>query len=210
MVGEKSLPKGKKFVIGLAGGIASGKSTVADLLDELGARTIDSDALTTEELADPQVVATFRDWWGQRVCAPDGTINRKVMGDIIFCDPAQRARMEAFLYPRLERRRKAMMKQFESDPAVRAIVINAPLLFEVGLDRECDVVVFVDCPRTERLARLRAKRDWDEAELDRRENLQKPLDIKAQAADYTVVNNSTIDALRDKVRPLFDRLISSG
>jgi len=177
-----------KPVIGLAGGIGSGKSTVADLLEELGARTIDSDLLVGEELQNAEVVDTFRSWWGDRVCDSAGGIDRKVMGDIIFADAGERSRMESYLYPRLERRRRVLMDECNRDASVRAIVINAPLLYEVGLDRECDAVIFVECPRSDRLQRLRERRGWDEVELERREKVQKSLDIKARAADYRVVN----------------------
>ncbi len=198
-----------KLVIGLAGGIASGKSVVAGTLEELGAGIIDSDALVTEELKSPEVIETYRSWWGDRVCSPEAGIDRAALADIFFVDPEQRARMEAFLYPRLERRRRRMMRAFARDQSITAIVINSPLLYEVGLDKECDVVVFVDCQRRRRLQRAANTRGWTKQEFDRREKLQKPLDIKRKTADYIVENNSTAGALRSQVANLFDRLLST-
>ena len=196
-------------MIGLAGGIASGKSTVARILGELGAGIIDSDELVHEELTDPEVVATFRDWWGERVCTPQGGIDRRAMAGVVFEDGVERSRMEAFLYPRLERRRRQMLEQYEGDGSVRASVVNAPLLYEVGLDRECTVVIFTECDRAVRLRRAMEQRGWDEQELERREKLQKSLDSKARAADYTVVNNSTVESLRAQIKPLFERILAS-
>lgn len=192
----------------MAGGIASGKSQVAILLEEAGAKTVDSDAMVSEELAKPEVLLTFRDWWGEKVCTADGRIDRAAMGNIIFRDAGERARMEAFLYPRLEARRKALMAVYEKDPAARAIVMNAPLLYEVGLDRLCHTVWFVECDRATRLARAMASRGWTQAEFDRRENLQKPLDKKRSAADYIVVNSTSVDALRSQVTTFFERSLN--
>ncbi len=205
---QKSRPEReyRKLVIGIAGGIASGKSLVSQTLAALGAKVIDSDALAHAELADPEVVETFRRWWGERMCLPGGGVDRSAMADIVFEDSEQRERMERFLYPRLERRRKQLMAAFDADPATRAIVINSPLLYEVGLDKICHVVIFVEADRATRFQRAKQTRGWSRHEFDRREKLQKPLDIKSQAADYRVVNNSTIDALCAQVKSLFESL----
>lgn len=194
-------------MIGLTGGIASGKSTVAGILEELGARVIDSDALTHEALRDPEVIRTFRGWWGERVCTADGCIDRAAMAEIIFENQAERSRMERFLYPLLKRRREALMGESDRDPAVRAIVINSPLLHEFGLDKICDLLVHVDCERASRQRRALATRGWTEEEFARREKLQKPLDMKRAAADYRVINDSSVEALRSQVKPLFERLL---
>lgn len=198
-----------KPVIGLAGGIASGKSAVAAVFEELGAATIDYDALVAEELESAEVINTYRSWWGERVVTSDGRIDRDVLADIFFEDPSQCRRMEEFLYPRLESTRVRMMSGFALDPKISAVVIDAPLLYEVGLEKKCDVVVFVDCPRAVRLQRALDARGWTEREFDRREKLQNPLDIKRQRADHTVENNSSADALRSQVANLFYCLTST-
>ena len=199
-------PEYSKPTIGIAGGIAAGKSLVAKIFEQLGGRTIDSDDLVHRELALPEVIERYRAWWGDRICNSDGTIDRNAVANIIFNDPDQHARMEAFLYPRLEDRRRALTEEYRGDSDVVAIVLASPLLYEVGLDKVCDVVVFVDADRNLRLARARRNRGWSEQEFQRRENLQKPLDKKRDAADHKVVNNSTTDALRSQVTSLFHRL----
>ncbi len=197
----------RKLVIGLAGGIASGKSTVAEILRDLHSAIIDSDQMVHEELADPEVVDTLCSWWGNRIRQDDGRINKAEMANAIFGDDSQRKRLEAFLYPRLEARRRDMMVGFDRDETVAAIVINSPLLYEVGLERECDCVIFVDCDREARLQRVIETRGWSEEELNRREKLQKPLEEKRQRADYVIDNNSSTDAVRSRVQTLFHQLV---
>jgi dephospho-CoA kinase len=197
-----------KLVIGLAGGVASGKSLVAGVLADLGAAVIDSDRMAHEELENPEVIATFRQWWGPQVCTPSGAIDRAAMADVIFNRPDERARMEAYLYPRLEERRVKLMNRYCRDAAVTAIVLNSPLLYDVGLDRVCDTVIFVSCEREQRVQRVADSRGWTEAELDRREKLQKPLDEKERLADHVVINDSSVDALRSLVTDLFHRLLT--
>lgn len=102
-----------------------------------------------------------------------------------------------------------MMAAFNADPSVRAIVFNSPLLYEVGLDKECDVVLFVDCDRRTRIERVARTRGWTGQELDRREKLQKPLDMKRETADHIVTNDTDVAALRSQIKPLFERLLTN-
>ncbi len=212
-------PAGRhKPVIGLCGGIASGKSLVADMLEAMGAFVIDSDALAHEALADPPVIETFCSWWGEEIlvsadCSPgdaphgERRIDRSKMADVIFSSTVEKNRMEAFLYPRLEARRIELTARCQADPGIRAVVLNSPLLYEVGLEKECDTVWFIDCDRGVRVQRVKDHRGWTEAELDRREKLQKPLDEKKKAADDILDNNSGIDVLRSQVKAAFQRLL---
>ncbi len=178
------------------------------MLAEFGAAVIDSDRLVHEELANPETIAIYRNWWGERVCRPDGCIDRKVVANILFQDAAQRTRMEGYLYPRLERRRREMTDALRLDPTVRAIVLNSPLLYEFGLDRDCDVVLFIECSRSVRLKRAKETRGWSEGDFDRREKLQKSLDTKRRSADYIVENNSGAEALRSQVQTLFETILT--
>lgn len=195
----------RKPVIGIAGGIGSGKSSVARLFAGLGAAIIDSDELSHEQLRVAEVQRQIRAWWGDSVFLPDGSVDRGALARIVFRDPAALAQLEGLLYPRIEARRVELMAAMDRDPAVRAIVIDAPKLFEVGLDRRCDAVVFVEADRAIRIERVSRGRGWSPQELDRRENLQIPLDRKRSRADYIVVNNSTVDELRPDV----ERILAS-
>ena len=193
----------RKPVIGLAGGIGSGKSTVARILESLGAAILDSDRMAHEELREPEVVDQLVRWWGGSVRSADGGADRRAVAKIVFEAPDELARLEGLIYPRLARRRKALFAVLEGDPAVRAIVLDAPKLYEAGLDRLCDAVVFVEADRSARLARLAASRGWTDADLSRRENLQSPLDRKRARADYSVANHADVRALRSKVEQVF-------
>jgi len=191
-------------VIGLTGGVGAGKSAVARLLRELGCLVVDSDDLVRETLREDDVKRTLRDWWGERVFDDASEVDRRAVAGIVFADEEQRRRLEGLLHPRVERKRRAIFSRAE--PEVRACVIDAPLLMEAGVDRECDAVIFVDAPRAARLERVRVSRGWDEGELDRREAAQIPLDEKRRSADYVVVNDGDLHALRERVQSVLNRI----
>ncbi len=181
---------GRKPVIGLVGGVGSGKSLVARQFAELGCGVVDADQLARDAYADPSVREQIVQWWGKDVMKPDGSLDRRRIASIVFDAPAEKTRLEELIHPRVFTGRQALHKRFEADPAVVAIVEDCPLLLEVGLDEQCDAVVFVDAPREHRLARVTATRGWDEAELDRREKNQIGLDKKADRADYVLKNDA--------------------
>jgi len=203
----ESRPCSGKPVIGLAGGIGAGKSMVAALLAELGAAVVDSDAIARAILSDPGVAETLRNWWGDSVLDAQGRIDRRRVGDRVFTESSCRDRLEQLLHPLVAQERGRLIERYRADPAVRAIVIDSPLLFETGLDRACDVVWFVHAERLIRTERVTASRSWTPEELDRREKLQKPLDFKQAKADYSIVNNSGIDDLRPQVVRLLDLIL---
>ena len=201
--------KRTKPIIGLAGGIGAGKSTVARLLESLGAAVIDSDRLAHEALEAPDVIVTLRGWWGSSVCTPDGEVDRKKIGVIIFDDPAERVRLENLLYPRIRGRREELIAVYESDPRVKAVVLDTPMLFEVGLNERCDTVFFVEADRSVRVRRVSESRNWTEEELKRRENLQKPLNMKKASADHVISNYTDIEELRSQVERVFSSVLAS-
>ena len=200
----------RKPVIGLVGGIGAGKSRVAQILAECGAGVIDSDALSRALLAEPEVVATLRKWWGEAILDREGRIDRGRVGDMVFTNAVERARLEGLLHPRIAQERLARLARFQADPAVRAVVLDSPLLFETGLNRQCDTVWFVDADPEVRAQRVTAGRGWSRAELDRREKLQMPLDLKRGRADSNIVNNSDAAALRAQVVRLFHQVLDQA
>src|SRR3990170_2873333 len=119
-----------KPVIGLTGGIGAGKSEAARILGELGAGVIDADRLAHEELAAPEVRQSLVAWWGPGVLNGSGQLDRRLIGRIVFADPAQRRRLEELLHPRVRRRSLELVEQMDRDPGWRAMVIDAPLLVE--------------------------------------------------------------------------------
>ena len=196
-------------VIGLAGGIGSGKSTVAGIFARLGCLVVDSDARAKAALDRPDVRAEIVRWWGEGVLGPpDGSgarrIDRAKVAQIVFADAAERKRLEDLVHPIVRQdRAEAVREGFAA--GARAVIVDAPLLFEAGLDAECDAVVVVDAARAARLRRVRESRNWDEAELDRREAVQLPLQSKRSRADYCVSNDGALPQLERRLRGFWRR-----
>lgn len=197
------------FILGLAGAIGAGKSAAAAILAKLGAHAIDFDALARAALDRPEVARTLASWWGEEVRNPDGTTNRPAVARRVFNNPAERARLEALIHPLVWRTREQASAEALAAGASIA-VMDAPLLYEAGLDRECDAVLFVDADRAIRLARVRESRGWDEAELDRREAAQIPADEKRRRAAWSVTNNSDLGQLELAIRRILDTIRSSS
>lgn len=189
------------------GGIGSGKSTVARLLQERGAAVIDSDALNREQLRTDEVVRTLTGWWGEGILDSAGALDKARIAEKIFADEGERRRLEALLHPRIAAERERLIGAFQRDDRVWAIVLDTPLLLESGLDRRCAAVIFVDAAEEVRRRRVVEGRGWHEAEWRRREKSQNALDKKRASADYVVINNSTdLEELRNEVNRLLDRL----
>jgi dephospho-CoA kinase len=193
--------------IGVVGGIGSGKSALSAAFEDLGCVVAYSDVLAHEALRHPAIVKELVHWWGTEILDADGHIMRRALADIVFNDPDQRERLERLTHPWIEQRRKAMFAA--APPDTRAFVIDAPLLLEVGLDRECDAIVFVDTQRPQRILRVREQRGWDERDLLRRESAQIPLDAKRQRADYVVSNTGDLQALTDEARRVLDTILAT-
>lgn len=170
---------------------------------------IDADRLSHEALQRPDVVEKLRAWWGDRVLDEKGRVDRQSIARIVFEDPPELERLQQELYPRIARRREELLAQHQSDPRVRAIVLDTPKLYEVGMERMCDAVIVVDAARDIRLERLRADRGWTNEELARREKLLEPLDRKRAKADYIVENNSSVEALRIEIERVLAAALAS-
>jgi dephospho-CoA kinase len=187
-----------KPIIGIVGGIGSGKSFVAGLFGEFGCLVIHSDKLVDSAYNDPVVQRTLESWWGR--------LDREALADRVFVNAADRRRLEGLIFPIVARQRLKMMAEAESDPKISAFVWDSPLLLEAGLQKDCDAIVFVSAPRELRLARVAASRGWDEAELSRRENLQWPLDKKQKISEYRVDNTADADYARGQVKDVLFRI----
>jgi len=198
-----------KPVIGIVGGIGSGKSTVAGHFGSLGCGVIDADALARAALQDEEVKRQLVAWWGEGILDAAGRVDRKAVGRIVFDDDDALAKLESVVHPKVHAGRQRVRRQFETDDDLVAIVDDTPLLLEKQLDSEVDVLVYVDVPRDERLRRLRASRGWDEAELARREKKQLPLDIKRQRADYCIDNGVDASACLQHVRRVLPSILQA-
>jgi dephospho-CoA kinase len=191
-------------VIGLVGGIGAGKSAVASIWAELGCAVSHSDDLARSAFEEQSIRDVLLAWWGPRILDALGRIDRRAIGAIVFADEAERRRLEGLVHPWIERAREASFAA--APPSTRAFVIDAPLLFEAGLDRICDAVVFIDAPSAARLERLGRTRGWSADELARREAAQWPLDRKRASAHHVLRNAGDMAALRDEARRLLETI----
>jgi len=198
-------------VIGLIGGIGSGKSAVASILAAQGGVVIDADGVGHELLTDPevrnQIVARLGDSVLDRkvsALAPGPRIDRTNLGAIVFADPERRRELETIVHPRMRDRFRSEIERLTRLGEARVIVLDAAILLEAGWDDLCDRVVFVDAPRSVRRQRVATQRGWSLAALESREAAQWPCDIKRGRADIVLVNDSTMDDLNREVGRLDD------
>jgi dephospho-CoA kinase len=189
--------------IGLVGGVASGKSTVAKLLVELGAGVLDADRTGHDVINDePEVREALRKRWGDGVFDEKGAISRPAVARLVFGDgsksDAELQWLQDLMHPRIGRRLQDIGQQMDAE-GMPAIVLDAPLLLEAGWKPFCDLVIMVDVPREIRLARAK-QRGWTEADLDAREAAQVSVEEKRRLADFIITNTGTEADLRNAVR----------
>jgi dephospho-CoA kinase len=195
----------KKPVIGLIGGIGSGKSRVADAFAQHGAYVISGDQLGHEGLGQPDIIAQVVGHFGNEVLDDSGNVNRRRLGGVVFADAAQRRALETMVFPWIERRFAEEAAVAQADPNVALIVFDAAILLEAGWDRRCDRVVFVDAPREVRLRRLADQRSWSAKEVEAREHAQWPLPEKRNRADAVVDNAGPPEELDRQIVDLLRR-----
>ena len=195
------------LVLGLAGGVASGKSAVARVLAEEGWLVIDFDAEVQLRLREPEVRNTLVAWWGPGILGPDHLVDRKAVARKVFGNPDERRRLERYLHP-LVWRTKGEARAMAAAAGARGVIFDAPLLYEAGLDAECDAVIFVQAPLALRQARAKANRGWEPGELEARESAQLSLEAKAQRSRFLVDNDGTEAHLSEQVRRILATLRS--
>jgi dephospho-CoA kinase len=193
---------GRKPVVGLIGGIGSGKSRVADQFAARGAQVVSGDALGHEALRQPPIRAKVAERWGPGVLDERGEIDRRKLGRLVFADAGQRRELEALVFPWIERRLQGEIALAQADPNVVLVLLDAAILLEAGWNRWCDWLVFVDAPREQRLRRLAEQRGWSEKEVESRERAQMPLTDKRARAGFVVDNSSSPEAAARQVEEL--------
>lgn len=195
-----------KPVLGLLGGIASGKTTVAKCLAARGGYVVSADEISHRMLDEHDVRARITARWGKTVLGPDGRVDRRKLADRAFESRKSLDALNAIVHPAVldEMRREIAAAQRQSD--VRFVVIDAALLIEAGENDLCDRLIFVDADRQQRVRRVAGYRNWNEEELDRRESYQRPLQAKREVADYVVNNNGAPEDLQREVEALVRHL----
>jgi dephospho-CoA kinase len=185
--------------VGLTGGIASGKSTVARLFGELGADVIDTDEIARAlVLPGSPALGLIVDRFGAEVLTPDGALDRRRLRTIVFADPESRRELEAMLHPAI--RAEALARATASSAPY--VILVVPLLFETGFDRLVDRRAVVDCPESQQIGRL-MKRDGIDATAARAMlAAQMTREERKRRADDCIDNSGSLESTRSRVREL--------
>jgi dephospho-CoA kinase len=195
------------LLVGLTGGIGSGKSTVARLLDRRGAVVIDADQLAREAIAAgtegfDRVVEAF----GDAVVGADGELDRKALAALVFADPARRAALEAIVHPDVARRFAERLEPYRDSH--RVVVYVTPLLVELGLAPAFDVVIVVTATPHLRVSRVASDRGLDPEDVRRRMAAQATDERRMEVADVLLDNDGTLAELEAQVDRLWPDLAS--
>jgi dephospho-CoA kinase len=186
------------LLVGLTGGIGSGKSTVARMLEERGAVVFDADVLAREAVepgtpGHDAVVERF----GPNVLLPGGALDREALASIVFADPAARRDLEAIVHPEVRRLFAEGCDRYQGTDAV--VVFGAPLLVETGMHTAFDVLIVVTAPVERQVERLMRDRGMSEAAIRARIDAQLPLEQKAEVADVLIDNDGSLEDLERRV-----------
>jgi len=200
----------KKPIIGILGGIGSGKSTVAAEFGKLGCKVINADKIAHELINKPSVRKKIIACFGNRVLDKVGSINRKKLADIVFSDNSRLSALNDIVHRPVLARVERLIAHYNGQKRVKAIVLDMPLLVEVGWAKRCDKLVFVDCKRQFRVSRSAKAGICDENQFKIRENFQISLDNKAILADNMISNNSDFSALARQVADVFSCIVDNG
>lgn len=197
-------------IIGLTGGIASGKSTVSNILRRLGGKIIDADALNHELMRKggasyDEITAEF----GVEILAPDGEIDRKALGAVVFADKARLKVLEEICHRHVTERTYELIAEAESEKRDKFIVIDAPLLIEANMHKICDEVWLMYCEHEERIRRLCARDGMNRAEAEKRIATQTPFEVLRPHSALILDNNGSEQDLERQVRAGISDLLTS-
>jgi dephospho-CoA kinase len=197
------------LLVGLTGGIATGKSTVSDLFTRLGCRVVDADLLARQvvEPGQPAHAAIVQEF-GPEVLQGDGRLDRKRLGAVVFGDPERRKRLEAITHPAIRERMARLLADFEEERFDGIVIWDAALLIESGGDAHMDRLVVVYADEATELRRLMARDGLDEAEARARIASQMPVADKARRAHHVIDNSGSRADTERQVRRVHQALLA--
>lgn len=193
-------------IIGILGGIGSGKSTVARCFERLGCAVIDADAAAHQILKNREVISIIRDKFGPEILDIMGNIDHAKLAGRVFDRPEELDFLNKLIHPRVFQQYQDKITTLTANPDVRGIVLDMPLLMEVGWDKRCDFLVFVECDDEKKSQRLKKNNKFDMEQVKKRENFQISLDKKRQKAHYRVNNNSDESDVAEQVAQIFSNI----
>ncbi|MFP4974379.1 dephospho-CoA kinase [Paenibacillus sp. CN-4] len=195
------------MIMGLTGGIASGKSTVSALLAAKGAQLVDADVIAREVMlpGHPVLEAVVRHF-GQDLLQEDGTLNRSKLGEIVFHDEAARRKLNELTHPAIRAEIRGQMDRLEREHPGGLVIADIPLLYESGLQEMFERILVVYAPRETQLERLMARNGLKREQAEARLDSQMDIEVKRGLADYVVDNSQGLEETRVQVELLWDRL----
>lgn len=198
------------LLVGLTGNIASGKSTVAQLLSERGATIIDADVLARRAVErGSKAFDAIVKRWGTSILSPDGHLDRAALRRVVFGDPKELEALNEIVHPEVERRRDLRISEARAR-GDKVVVCDIPLLFEKKMADHFDRIVLVDAPRPLRLERLVSDRSLRETEAMDMIAAQMPAELKRARADFVIDNASTLTELEQRVNDVWASLVQDA
>jgi dephospho-CoA kinase len=195
------------LTVGLTGGIASGKTTVGRMFVELGARLIDADVIVHELFRPGEAVnQAVVDAFGDRVRTADGSIDRTVLGEVVFNNPQARERLNSIVHPAVIQRQKDWLDELASREPDTVGIVDAALMVEVGTYRNYEKVIVVVCSLDEQRKRLRHRSGLSDEQIEARIRSQMPMEEKAKYADYLIDTSGSHEDTRRQVESVFREL----
>jgi dephospho-CoA kinase len=197
----------RNLYLGLTGGIASGKSSVAEMLRERGAEIIDFDLLARQVVQPGSpALGEIAAFFGSDVLRPDGSLDRKKLAAIVFADPQKREQLESFTHPRIRQKYLERVAELEKGPGGRVVVAVVPLLIETGMQEMFDEIVLVHLCQQEQVNRLQARDDIGEERARQVLAAQLPSEKKKAYADHVIDNSGTPEQTASQVEALWQKL----
>jgi dephospho-CoA kinase len=197
------------LLVGLTGGIATGKSTVSAMFAHLGAKIVDADLLAREVVMPGQpALAEIVEEFGPGVLAADGQLDRKRLGAIVFADPERRKRLEAITHPAIGARQQRILSVYDEEAFEGIVLWDAAVLIESGGHKRMDRLVVVFADFDTELRRLMSRDGMSEAEARGRIAAQMPVEDKAKLADYVIDNSGTRAETERQVRDVQAKLLA--
>ena len=193
--------------VGLTGGISTGKSAAGLMFVELGCHLIDSDRISHQLLEPGQAVheAVVKEF-GERILAADGTIDRRILGDIVFKDPQARAKLNRLVHPAVIQRQQEWLREMEAADPGGVAIVDAALMIEVGTYKNYDKVIVVTCSPGIQKQRLLARSGLSEEQIDARIRSQMPMEDKVKFADFVIDNSGDLASTRRQVEEVSRQL----
>jgi dephospho-CoA kinase len=195
-----------KLVIGLIGGIGSGKSLVAAEFVRHGGCVVSGDKAGHEALTQPDIRDRIVARFGPEMLDAGGAVDRKKLGRCVFAEPTERQALEEIVFPYIKENLSHEIARARQDPQVEFVILDAAVMLEAGWNNACDVLVYIHAPRAVRLARLAEHRGWSAKEVAARENAQFSLTDKVTRADWAIDNSGSPEETAHQVADLASRL----